>query len=77
MKITREQLRALLALVEVTEDAELDCGELLARLPAVVERTAPGGALVDVPPEVLQHLRVCAECEEELAALLDAWRPDE
>ncbi len=77
MKITREQLRALLSLVEVTEDTELDCGELLARLPALVERAAPAGALVDVPPEVLQHLRVCVECEEELAVLLEAWRADD
>lgn len=71
MRITRDELVALLRLVELTEPREIDCEEFVARVAGYVERLgdapAPPGARA-----LLHHLEVCPECREELEALLRA-----
>ncbi|TFH20363.1 MAG: hypothetical protein E4H03_12355 [Myxococcales bacterium] len=74
MKLTYEQMRELLRLVEATNAAEIDCEEFLARVGAVLESLEPGE---NIPPEfraVAQHLQVCGECKEEFDALMVAFR---
>jgi hypothetical protein len=80
MNVTRDQLATLLRLVERTREHEIDCGEFLARLPASLDARvvdAPGGARGDVfelPDDLAHHLAQCAECCEELQALVHALR---
>ena len=76
MSLTPRDLHKLLELVDVTEAEEIDCTEFLHRVGGYLERLGPDG----VPPEgyadVVQHLRVCPECFEELELLFQALREE-
>ena len=72
MSVSRDELRKLLELVDVTRDQEIDCSELLDRLAGYIERFEPDGPPPPGYEDVLQHLRVCAECFEEFEALYRA-----
>lgn len=68
------RIHALLRLIELTADEELDCSQFLDRVAAYVEAQVQRR---DLPPEmaaVAQHLLVCPECCEEFEAILDAYR---
>lgn len=73
MKATREELLALLQLVDITRSQEIDCDEFLARVAGFIERLGPKGSLPKGYEEVVHHLRVCPECLEEYEALYEAW----
>lgn len=78
MKLTTKELNALLRLVEVTEDAEIDCDEFLSRVSAYLERLlADDGATAEAFPEVVQHLKICPECREEFEAMLRTYETAE
>jgi hypothetical protein len=69
MSFTRDDLLKLLEMIEVTTAEEIDCDEFLERVGAYVERLDPDA---EPPPgyeDVVQHLRICPECLEELEAL--------
>ena len=73
MKLTSEELQALLQLVEVTEESEIDCDQFLDRVASYVEQLLAS----DDPSEtlggfekVVQHMKICPECREEFEALL-------
>jgi len=72
MKLDADQLRRLAGWIAATREDEIDCDELLARVPALLERRAAGGDDVEQDVALLQHLRVCPECLEEIEALLEA-----
>jgi len=75
MRLNRERLLELLALIERTQEHELDCDAFLQRLPAYLEQRelmADASTLDAAYAELLQHLRVCPECLEEFEALLRA-----
>jgi hypothetical protein len=73
MTLTSEQLAQLARLVVDTEPEELDCNAVLDLLAGYLEASEKHCTL---PPEfapVRQHLRVCADCDEEFRALLAAY----
>ncbi|MFG0319969.1 MAG: hypothetical protein ACF8XB_22040 [Planctomycetota bacterium JB042] len=76
MPLTHDDLRHLLALLDVTAPREIDCTELLHRVAAYVERHAPSGAPPPGADDVKRHLAICPECLEEYETLLDAVAPD-
>lgn len=74
MKLSGKELNALLRLVEVTEDAEIDCDDFLSRVSAYLERLLEDGRdATEAFPEVTQHLKICPECREEFEAMLRAY----
>ena len=74
MKMGREELLALLRLVDITEVEEIDCGEFLERVGAYLEGLAPDGTPPPGSEDVIHHLRTCPECLEEFEALYRALR---
>lgn len=77
MAFTKEDLQQLLALLEITEVEEIDCGEFLHRASAFIERFDPDATPPPGFEHVIHHLRVCPECVEEFTALYRALRdPD-
>lgn len=77
MSFTQDELRKLLELVDITQDDEIDCDELLARVGGYLERLGPDGTPPPGYEDVVQHLRVCPECFEEFEALYRALCEDE
>jgi hypothetical protein len=73
MALDDEQIRALLLATHETYDSEIDCDELLARLPAYVEQrpSVPSGDRREFA-DVEAHLRLCQNCREEWQALVSA-----
>ncbi len=74
MRLDDEQIRALLRATAATREVELDCDEFLDRLPEYAERRAAG---LDLPKGfelVVAHERLCANCREECAALVETLR---
>jgi hypothetical protein len=76
MALDDQQVRALLLATHETRDIEIDCDELLARLPAYVEQRSAGqpddrGQFA----EVEAHLRLCQTCRDEWQALV--WALDD
>jgi hypothetical protein len=68
-----EKLEQLLRLLDATAPSEIDCDEFLSRVGAYVESLAPGAALPESFEAVVQHLRVCPECKDELDGLLKVY----
>lgn len=76
MRLGIEELKTLLRLVDVTEAEEIDCDELLERLGSYVEGLGEDGTPPPGAEDVVQHLRVCPECLEEVQALYEAFRDE-
>ena len=75
MDISRDEARALLGLLGITEPEELDCEEFLRRTPAVLERLkAHDTSEIEGHRRFLHHLEICQECSEEFEALCAALR---
>lgn len=75
MRITKDELRTLLGLLDVTEPEELNCEEFLAEVPGYLEKLRT----LDVPriagyESFLHHLKICPECLEEFEGLCEAMR---
>ncbi len=76
MNLSRDDLRKLLTLLDLTEAREIDCTEFLHRAAGFLERLGPDGTPPPGYEEVVQHLRICPECEEEFEALVRALRAE-
>lgn len=68
-----EKLQKLLQLLDATAPSEIDCDDFLSRVGAYVESLAPGAAPSKDFEAVVQHLRVCPECKDELDGLLKVY----
>ncbi len=78
MRLRKEQIRGLLEAARETKDVELDCEEYLSRMPAYVEARAQAGRPMPAGFErVIEHERLCANCREETAALLQMLGDDD
>lgn len=72
MQPSDEQFAELSRVLQATAEQELDCAEMLDHVAAYL-RAATAQAPLDARlQQVAQHLRVCAECREELLALIEA-----
>ena len=69
MNDDRRLLAELLALIDRTESHEIDCEEFIDRSAGFVEAMARSDVLPEGWPDLVQHLRVCPECEEEFEVL--------
>ena len=76
MSVSREELRKLLQLVDITAVDEIDCTEFLHRVAGYLERLGPDGTPPPGSEAVVHHLRVCPECLEEFEALYRLVRED-
>ncbi len=71
MRLRDEQIRALLEASRATNDVELDCEGYLALMGAYGEARAAGRSLPPRFDRVIEHERLCANCREETAALVE------
>ena len=71
MRLRDEKIHALLEAADATRDAELDCDEFLDRMAAYAELRAAGRDVPDAWRLVEEHERLCANCREECAALVE------
>jgi hypothetical protein len=65
-----EALEKMLRGLEQTRDVEVTCDEVLAVLDQVAEAVLRGEDVTRLMPLVHHHLETCADCREELEALL-------
>jgi uncharacterized protein with PIN domain len=70
MKLNQEELSALLGLLTLTRDSELNCEECLTLVSRFAESELTGKTPDQAMDRVRQHLSVCADCREEYQALL-------
>lgn len=71
-RLTRDEIDALLNLVSLTADDEIDCDECLALIAEFAEQELASKPFSEGLRAVAQHLTVCSECREEYEALLRA-----
>lgn len=67
--LTDREIEALLRLVDLTRDEEIDCDECLSLVARFAERELAGKSVPESLEAVRHHLAVCAECDEEYRAL--------
>ena len=72
MALSDTQIRALLIACRETHPDELTCEEFLDRMAAFAEARAAGRAAPETQAEA--HERLCGNCREELAALVEMLR---
>lgn len=70
----RQMLVQLMDRIERTQDVELTCDEVLALMDQFAEMKLRGEDAAEFMPLVQQHLEMCADCQEELDALLRILR---
>lgn len=76
MKLSSDELQALLHLVGETRPDEIDCDEFLSRVAAYVDASIPALPTDASYDDLRHHLRVCPECLEEFEALVEGLRDD-
>ncbi len=69
-----EALEKMVRALEQTRDVEITCDEVLAVLDQVAEAMLRGEDVARLMPLVQHHLDTCADCREELEALLRILR---
>ena len=69
MRIDEQQLDALLSMLVLTKDAELDCDECWRRLAEFAETKLSGKTIPEGLECIEEHLNRCEDCQEEFAAL--------
>jgi hypothetical protein len=69
MPLSKDQIDALLRLVGVTEEVELNCDQCLSLVAEFAEQQLRGQSIRTGLQAVQQHLSVCSECREEFEAL--------
>jgi len=77
VRLTAEELRGLLRMVDVTQPVELDCDGFLARVGGYLEQLGRDGTPPSGFEDVVQHLEACPECLEEFESLCRAWREEQ
>jgi hypothetical protein len=70
MRLRAEEIRALLLASRETHDVEIDCEEFLGLMATYAEARIEGKPIADELERAHDHERLCANCHEELAALL-------
>jgi hypothetical protein len=75
----RADLRRLIETVFAARAEEIGCSAFFEALPRYVDLQMAGYDAAQTLPDVIQHIRQCAECEEVYQALLQitATRPSD
>ena len=66
MKITEDQIRALIGFVSKTADDEISCQECEDHIAQFAESQLSGKATPEALAAIEEHLKICPECTEEL-----------
>ena len=69
MPLSKQEIDALMRLVGLTEEREINCEECLQAVAQFAEHELEGKSISDSLYAVEQHLAVCTECREEYDAL--------
>lgn len=72
MKISNEQIDALLGMISLTQDEEVDCDGCLDKMAQFVEHSLTGKTNPQGLQLIEHHLKLCPECREEFEALKNA-----
>jgi len=70
MNQSEDMMRKLIEQIALTQERELDCGEVFAILDQYTEAIIAGGDVLEQFALVIQHLELCPDCLEEYQALL-------
>ena len=70
MNQSEDMMRKLIEQIALTQERELDCGEVFAVLDQYAEAIIAGGDVQEQFALVIQHLEICPDCLEEYEALL-------
>lgn len=71
MPLDDTRIRALLEATGATHDVEMDCEEFLGVMAEVAELSASGQPIPDRLRLAAEHIRLCANCHEELTAVTE------
>ncbi|NJN48464.1 MAG: hypothetical protein HC808_20605 [Candidatus Competibacteraceae bacterium] len=74
MSLSKQEIDALLRLVNLTRDDEIDCEQCLFLVAEFAERQLAGLSVPAGLEAVAQHLSICTECREEYQALQRALK---
>ncbi len=74
MPLNDQQVRALLVASRETHADEIDCEEFLTQMARYAEARAAGRPIPASLARVEEHERLCANCAEECAALIELVR---
>jgi len=74
MILTRKKLDAMLGMIRVTREEELDCGDCYEQLDRFAEMKLAGTDAEEALPLVEAHLETCPCCREEFLMLLESLR---
>ena len=74
MRLRDKQVRALLLASRETHADEIDCEQFLALLAQFAEMRAEGREVTGALAKAKEHERLCANCREESAALVEMVR---
>lgn len=72
MPLSKTETDALMRLISLTKDNEINCEHCLSLVAEFAEQRLVGNSIHSGLEAVEHHLAVCAECREEFEALLRA-----
>ncbi len=71
---TFEMLRELFRQIEATLEVEYSCDDVFSHMGQFAELCLSGQEAAHVMPLVQHHIDLCADCREEIKALLEVLR---
>jgi hypothetical protein len=74
VKLSAEQIEALMGLLKITRERELNCNECLEYVAEFAELELRGELIPEALNAVEHHLSICAECREEYEMLQQALK---
>lgn len=69
MKMTYQQIDALLQMLSLTQESEVACDRCLEKMSEFAEISLAGRTLPEGLIAIDDHLKICGECREEFEAL--------
>lgn len=76
MKISKEQIGALIGIVAKTSNEEISCQTCEDQIAQFAESELKGVAIPDALKVIEDHLKICPECSEELEFIRRALTAD-
>lgn len=74
MPLSNKELDALLRLIGLTKDEEINCSQCLSLVAEFAEQELAGKSIPDGLKSVEHHLQICSDCREEYKALQQALK---
>ena len=74
MPLSNHEIEALMRLIGLTKDDEINCEQCLSLVAEFAERHMAGKSIPESLKALAHHLSVCAECREEYEALQQALK---